>query len=176
MNRKVDIRDLETVDRLVQAEIEEGLAAFRAGGAESGLRALVSAGPGPVRRRRLLANAAVPILLTAMAVALIVVTRPPARRPIDARDFMTVLLRSPSLVRIRAGSSPGPGPRDTVGGFERALAAAGRSGGGTERASEAGEGLAKAPSLSPSDRMRILYKDKVIERALTLLISKSKEA
>lgn len=134
MNRKVDIRDLETVDRLVQAEIEEGLAAFRAGGAESGLRALVSAGPGPVRRRRLLANAAVPILLTAMAVALIVVTRPPARRPIDARDFMTVLLRSPSLVRIRAGSSPGPGPRDTVGGFE------GPCGGGTVRRRN-GEGV-----------------------------------
>jgi hypothetical protein len=175
MSRKVDVRDLETVDRLVRTEIEEGLAAFRADGAEARLRARIAAGPGPVRRRRLLVNAAVPILLAATAVALIVVTRPPARRPIDARDFMTVLLRSPSLVQFRAGAFLEPVPHGAPGGFERALAAA-RSSGGTERGPEAGEGPDKTPSLSPSDRMRILYKDKVIERALTLLISKSKEA
>jgi hypothetical protein len=65
--------------------------------------------------------------------------------------------------------------RDGGGGFETALAAA-RSSGGTDRSSEIGAGPAKAPSLSLSERMRILYKDKVIERALMLLINKTKEA
>jgi hypothetical protein len=177
MNRKLDVRDLETVDRLVQAEIEEGLAAFRAGGAEPRLRALVAAGPWPARRRRPHAKASVPILLAAAAaaVAVIVVTSPPAPRPIDARDLMAVLLRSPSLAQFRARAFPEPVTHDANGGFERVLSA-GRSGGGTVGASGTGEGPDKVPSLSPSDRMRILYKDKVIERALTLLISKSKEA
>jgi hypothetical protein len=176
MSRKVDLRDLETVDRLVRTEIEEGLATFRADGAEARLRTRIAAGPGPVRRRPL-ASMAVPILLatSAAVIAFLLVTLPPDRRPIDARDFMTVLLRSPALARPSAEASQGPMSRDGGGGFERALAAA-RSSGGTERSSETGAGPAKAPSLSLSERMRILYKDKVIERALMLLINKTKEA
>jgi hypothetical protein len=176
MNRKVDARGFETVDRLVRTEIEEGLAAFRADGAEARLRARIAAGPGPVRRRPL-ASMAVPILLatSAAVIAFLLVTRLPAHRPIDARDFMTVLLRSPALARPPAGAFPEPVPHDAPGGFERALAAA-RSSGGADRSSETGAGPAKAPSLSLSERMRILYKDKVIERVLMLLINKTKEA
>jgi len=176
MSRKAEVRDLGMLDRLVRTEIEEGLSAFRAGGAEARLRARIAAGPGPDRRRPL-ASMAVPILLatSAAVIAFLLVTRPPAHRPIDARDFMIVLLRSPALGRPPAGASQGPMSRDGGVGFERALAAA-RSGGGTDRSPETGAGPAKAPSLSLSERMRILYKDKVIERALMLLINKTKEA
>lgn len=62
------------------------------------------------------------------------------------------------------------------GGFEDALILVERRKEEEERGSSVQDGKPAAPALSMKERMKILFKDKVIERALTLIAVKSKEA
>lgn len=62
------------------------------------------------------------------------------------------------------------------GGFESALASVERRKEEEDRETPLRADRPRVPVLNLKQKMEILYKDKVIERALVLLIGKSKEA
>jgi hypothetical protein len=177
MIRKVDAEDLEAIDRLIRAEIEEGLAVFRAGDPGARLRARIAGGRQPARGHRLRLKIAVPALLAAAAgaVALVVITRPPAGRPIDPAEIEAVIGRSPWFSRTSAPPERVTAASGTRGGLETALAIAARAKDDVELKTFFLPSRHKVPSLSTEERMRILCREKVIEQALALLMERSKE-
>jgi len=182
MKRTADVRDLEVMDRLIRDEIEEALGPFRAGDSEKRLRGRIAQGPEPVRSKRFLERAAVPALLAAAAgaVVLMVVTRPSVPRPVDLADIVEVLGRFSTLARPAAEPSAATdlaaGRPEATAGLEKALAIAAWLKDEDERKAPLRESLGEVPSYSMEERMRILFKDKIIERALEIVKEKSKEA
>lgn len=180
MNKKIDTRDFERVDLLIQDEIDEALDVFRSKDFETRLRNRIAADDRAVAGKPFLMKIAVSaaaVLLLAGALVLIVTDRSPTPGPVDPGLFATVLSQFPSLSRSVAGPFPDPGEDGRISGagrgFERILASAGRL-----EEKERGGPMArtirlKVPALSMKRRMEILFKDKVIERALRLIAVKS---
>ena len=185
MNKKMDVRDFEEIDRLIQSEVDEALRAFRSWDFVKRLRTRIAADDRPVRAESFLKKAAIPaaatlLLAVSAALFLLDVHRSSGPGPIDPRTFAAVLSQLPSFSRPASVSPPGPaeeaGMFKAGGGFESALASAER-----RKAKEEGEtsvraGTPRVPALSMKERMEILFRDRVIERALALLTDKSKEA
>jgi hypothetical protein len=185
MTRKIDDRDFERADRLVRAEIDEALAVFRSGDLERRLRSRIAADGQPVPVKPSLMKIAVPaaallLLASTAALVLFLTLRSPVPAPVDPGLMADVLGRFPSLSGPDAGPLPRRGGEERMseagGGFEDALILVERRKEEEERGSSVQDGKPAAPALSMKERMKILFKDKVIERALTLIAVKSKEA
>lgn len=185
MNKKMNDADFEEISRLIQDDVDEGLRAFRSGEFGKRLRARLAADEQAVAVKSILRRIAVPAAATLLAVSaalfLLSVRRPPATNPFPPRLFAAVLRQLPAFSRPpAAGSLSSPaeaaGMPEGGAGFRSALASAERWKKEEERAIPLRPDGLRAPSLSLKKKMEILYRDKVIERALALLIGKSKEA
>jgi hypothetical protein len=130
---------------------------------------------------RLALPAAAGLVLAVSAVLVfLAIHRPSTPAPAGPGLFAAVLGRFPSLSGPATGPPAGLGGGERIseaaGGFENALVLAERRKGEEERGTPARAGKPAARALSMKERMKILFKDKVIERALTALAVKSKEA
>lgn len=184
MNKKMNDADFEEIGRLIQDDVDEGLRAFRAGEFGKRLRARLAADEKAAAPKSVLRRIAVPaaaLLAVSAALLFLNVRRSPAPGPVYPRLFAAVLRQLPSFSRApAAGSLSGPagaaGIPEAGGGFRSALASAERWKKEEERATPLRPDGLRVPVLSLKKKMEILYRDKVIERALALLIGKSKEA
>ncbi|MGZ5453935.1 MAG: hypothetical protein ACXW2R_07015 [Candidatus Aminicenantales bacterium] len=185
MNKKIDARDFEEIERLIRTEIGEALNVSRSPEREARLRKRIDLETKAARAKstveRLVLPAAASLILAVFAVLVfVVILRPPAPAPVDSGLFAEVLGRFLSLSGPAARPPSGLGGEERMseagGGFERALALAERRKAEDERGTPVRPGKPAAPALSMKERMEILFKDKVIERALTALAAKSKEA
>jgi hypothetical protein len=184
MDKKVDDRDLEEIDRLIGNEVDGALKHFRAGDFEGKVRRRIAAGERPGGRPflvKIAVPAAAALLLAAAAALVFFATlRSPAPAPVDAGLFADVLGQFPSFSRSEVGPPPGLGGKEriseTLSGFEDAFVSVKRRREEEELRISVHAGKPATPAISMKDRMRILFKDKVIERALMLLSVKSKEA
>jgi hypothetical protein len=186
--KKVELPDLEEIDRLIGADVGRALETFRAGDFEGRVRRRIAAEPRPAKGITSLAKIAVPVaavLALALAGAIYIFDhgRSPQSAPIDPGDFAAVLSRLPSLSRP---SSEPPSRPDA----ETALAEAGRAFAGViaaaRGAEQGGQGETagspvrpappRAAPLTMRERMEILFRDKVIERVLLSCAHRSKEA
>jgi hypothetical protein len=185
MNKKIDARDFEEIERMILNEVGEALEVFRARDFDRRLRTGIMAGdrtarPSPFLRRIAVPAAAAFLLAVSAAWLLLDSRRPPARDPIDPRDFAAVLSLLPALSQSTSELPPGPagaaGEPAGGAGFESVLVAARawmKDEKGKTSASAAGP---KAPALSMKEMIKILFRDKVIERVLMSLTYRSKEA
>jgi hypothetical protein len=186
MNKKMDDADFDEIDRLIQCDVDEGLRAFRSGEFGKRLRARLAADEQAAAAKSVLRRIAVPaaaatLLAVFAALFFLNVHRSPAPGPVHPRIFAAALRHFPSFSRPpAAGSLPGQagaaGMSEPGGGFRSALASAERWKMEEERATPPRPDGLRAPVLSLKKKMEILYRDRVIERALALLIGKSKEA
>jgi len=184
MNKKIDDGNLEEIGRLIQNDVDEALRVFRSRDFGKRLRARIAADERPAKAKSFLRKVAVPaaaaaLLTVSAALFLLNVPRPPAPDPVHPRLFAAVLRQLPSFSRPPAESLSGPAGEAGMSGagsrFQSALASAER------RKEEARETPLRAdrprvPVLSLKKKMEILYRDRVIERALVLMLGKSKEA
>jgi len=182
VNKKRDDGDFEEIGRLIQNDVDGALRVFRSRDFGTRLRARIAADERAVKAKSLLRRIAVPaaaLLAVSAALYLLNVPRPPAPGPAHPRLFAAVLRQLPSFSRPGAESPAGPAGEAGRSGagsrFQSALASAER------RKEEARETPLRAdrpriPVLSLKKKMEILYRDRVIERALMLLTGKSKEA
>ena len=174
---------------LVQEDQDRALAAFRKGDFEARVRARIAKTAAEPRRhwtvlRSFSAPAvALAFVIIAVAVAAAIMFRPRPSPHLwtagDIRGLRAALEASPALKVLsepRTQEAARPGSQaENASSFERTL--------GLLRAekqtleTEAAPDLAERPvrRLSFRDRVRILYRDRVIERALLLAIEKSKE-
>jgi len=183
MNKKMDDRDFDEIGRLIQYDVDKALRVFRSGDFGKRLRARIAADGRAVKAKSFLRRIAVPsatLLAVSAALFLLNVHRSPAPWPVHPCFFEAVLSQLPSFSRSEAESPSGPagvaGVSEAGGGFRSALASAERWKKGKERETPARADGPRVPVLSLKKKMEILYKDRVIERALVLLIGKSKEA
>ncbi|OGD09009.1 MAG: hypothetical protein A2Y86_05865 [Candidatus Aminicenantes bacterium RBG_13_62_12] len=185
MNKKMDDRDFEEIGRLIQNEVDEALRVFRSKDLGERLRARIAADERAVKAKSFLRKISVPaavatLLTVSVALFLLNVHRPPAPNHVHPRLFAAVLRQLPSFSRPAAESPSSPagevGMSGAGGGFQSALASAERRKEEEERETPLRADGPRVPVLSLKKKMEILYKDKVIERALVLLIGKSKEA
>jgi len=185
MNRKTDAREFEEIERLIRTEIGEALKVSRSPERETRLRKRIDQETMAVRAKSTVERLALPaaaslILAVSAVLVFLVIHRRPAPAPVDSSLFAEVLGRFPSLSGPVAGPPSGPGGEELLseagGGFEKALVWAERRKEEDERGTPVRSGKMAAPALSMKERMEILFKDKVIERTLTLLAVKSKEA
>jgi hypothetical protein len=185
MNKKIDARDFEELERLIRTEVGEALEVSRTPEREARLRKRIDLETKAVRAKSTLQRLALPaaaslILAVSAVLVFFVILRPPAPRPADHGLFAVVLGRFPALSGPVAGPPQGLGGEEPMsvagGGFEKALVLAERRKEEEERGIPVRAGRPAAPALSMKERMEILFKDKVIERTLTLLAVKSKEA
>jgi len=182
MNKKMDDGDFEEIGRLIQYDVAEALRVFRSGDFGKRLRVRIAADERPVKAKSFFRRIAVPstaLLAASAALFLLYVYRSPAPGPVHPRLFVAVLRQLPAFSRPAAEFPPGPagvaGTSEAGGGFQSALASAERWKKEEERETPARADGPRVPVLSMKKKMEILYKDKVIERALVLLIGKSKE-
>ena len=183
MNKKMDDRDFDEIGRLIQYDVDKALRVFRSGDFGKRLRARIAADGRAVKAKSCLRRIAVPstaLLAVSAALFLLNVHRSPAPWPVHPRFFAAVLSQLPAFSRSAAEAPSGPagevGMSEAGGGFQGALASAERRKKEEERETPLrAEGL-RVPVLSLKKKMEILYRDKVIERALVVLIGKSKEA
>ena len=182
MKKTITPEDFEEIDRLVQAEVEEALVRFRAGDFEGRVRRRALAEAGPGRRTPLLVKLTIPaaavlVLVVLASVLLFSPSRPPLRTPIDPADFTAVLSLLPAFTATPFEPSPRP-----VGKAD--LSPAGRM--FMQVFSTVGEGrraeplavesdLRRAAPLTMKERMKILFKDRVIERVFVSCAPRSKE-
>jgi hypothetical protein len=182
MKKTIAPEDFEEIDRLVRAEVEEALAHFRAGDFERRVRRRALAEAGPARGIGPLAKFAIPaaavlVLVVLASVLFFSPSRPPLRIPIEPADFTAVL----SLLPAFSAPSPETSPQPSG---EADLSPAGRM--FTKVFSTIGEGwraepvavesdLRRAAPLTMKERMKILFKDRVIERVFVSRAPKSKE-
>ncbi len=175
---------------LIQKDQDRALAAFRKGNFEARVRARIAkTAEEPRRHWSVLRSFSVPavalaFVIIAVAVAAAIMFRP---RPSpylwtagDLRGLRTALEGSPGAIILSGPGTPQEtarwgGRAENVSSFERTLSlfrAETRT-----RETEAAPDLAEKPvrRLSFRDRVRILYRDRVIERALLLALEKSKE-
>jgi hypothetical protein len=184
MNEKMDDRDCEEIGRLIQSEIDEAIGVFRSGDFEKRLRAQIAVSEGAAAAKSVLRKIAVPaaaatLLAVSAALLFLNVHRPRALSPVHPRLFAAVLRQLPTFSRPAAEFSSRPvgvaRMPEAGGGFQSALASAERRKKEEERETPLRPDRLRVPVLSLKKKMEILYKDKVIERALVLLIGKSKE-
>jgi hypothetical protein len=182
MNKKMDDGDFEEIGRLIQYDVDEALRVFRSGDFRKRLWARIAADERAVKAKSFLRRIAVPsatLLAVSAALFLLNVHRSPAPWPVHPRLFAAVLRQLPVFSRPTAEFSSGPagvaGMSEAGGGFQSALASAERRKKEEERETPLRPDGLRVPVLSLKKKMEILYKDKVIERALVLLIGKSKE-
>jgi hypothetical protein len=182
MNKKTDDGDFEEIGRLIQDDVDEALRVFRSGDFGKRLRARIAADERAVKAKSFLRRIAVPsatLLAVSAALFLLNVHRSPAPCPVYPRLFVAVLSQLPAFSRSAAEFPSGPagmaGMSEAGGGFQSALASAERRKREGEREPTFRPDGMRVPVLSLKKKMEILYKDKVIERALVLLIGKSKE-
>jgi hypothetical protein len=179
----------DELETLIREDENKALAVFRIGDFEAKVRARIAETGGEPRRRPFFMQS-IPVPAVAMALVIVAAVAAAAimfwpRQPSplltanDVRALWTALDGSPG---VRVLSEPGtlatvePGRQsESPSSFERALSLlrAQRQ----TRENEAASGLAEkpVPHLSFRDKVRILFRDKVIERALLLAIEKSKE-
>jgi hypothetical protein len=174
---------------LIREDQDRALATFRTENFEARVRARI-ADTAEEPRRRPFALPSIPARGVAMALVIVAAVAAVAivfwpRRPSplltagDVRALWTALDGSPGVKILSApGTSEAARPgrhSELPSSFERTLSLlrAQRQ----ARGNEAAPGLAEkpVPHLSFRDKVRILYRDKVIERALLLAIEKSKE-
>jgi hypothetical protein len=174
---------------LIREDEGRALAAFRTGNFEVRVRARIAETAKEPRRRPFFLPG-IPAPAVAMALVIVAAVAAAAimfwpRRPSplltanDIRALWTALDGSPG-VKVLSGpgtsEAAGPGRQSELpSSFERILSLfrAQRQARENEAASDLVE--KPAPPLSFRDKVRILYRDKVIERALLLAIEKSKE-
>ncbi|MGB8958885.1 MAG: hypothetical protein WCC00_07735 [Candidatus Aminicenantales bacterium] len=174
---------------LIQEDQDKALAAFRKGNFETRVRARIAETaeetprPWYVPRSLSVPAVALAFAIIAVAVAAVIMFRPRSSPYLwtagDIRGLRTALEASPGvkiLSEPRTWEAARPGSQaEDVSSFERTL--------GLIRAEKqtletgAAPDLAEKPvrRLSSRDRVRILYRDRVIERALLLALEKSKE-
>ena len=174
---------------LIQEDQDRALAAFRKGNFEARVRARIAkTAEEPLRHWSVLRSLSVPAVALAFVIIAIVVAAAIMFRPRsspdlwtagDIRGLRTALEASPGVKilaepRTREAARPG-GQAEGVSSFERTLSLLRAEKQTLE--TEAAPDLAEKPvrRLSFRDRVRILYRDRVIERALLLAIEKSKE-
>lgn len=182
MNKKIDNGDFEEIGRLIQYDVDEALRVFRSGDFGKRMRARIAADEGAARAKSFLRRIALPsatLLAVCATLFLLFVHRLPAPRPAHPRLFATVLSQLPAFSRSVGEFPSGPagvaGMSEAGGGFQSALASVERRKKEEERGTLLRPDGSRVPVLSLKRKMEILYKDKVIERALLLLIGKSKE-
>ena len=174
---------------LIREEQDRALAVFRKGNFEARVRARITeTAEEPRRRWPVLRSLSVPavalaFVIIAVAVAAVIMFRPRPSPHLwtagDIRGLRTALEASPGVKilaepRTREAAPPG-GRAEDMSSFERALSLLRAEKQTLE--TEAAPDLTEKPvrRLSSRDRVRILYRDRVIERALLLAIEKSKE-
>jgi hypothetical protein len=184
MKRNLIDPDFERVSALIKKEEEDALAFFRARdfqqGVERRLRAAAAreARTWPLRKRTGPVLAAV--LVAALAGATFFLLRRPAARP--APEFKTLA----SALAQLPGLSPSPGrelpaPAEKAGSFRlaesvgQALVRAGQSKREEGQSFSVPMEKGEVPHLSLDEKMEILFQEKVIERALLLISTDSKE-
>ena len=185
MNKKMGARDFEEIDRLIQNDVDEALRVFRSGDFGKRLRARIVAEAGAKTARSFLRKTAIPaaaatLLAVSAALFLVNIHRPPAPTPFRPLYFEALLRQLPAFSRPAAELPSGPdraaGMSGSGGGFLSVLASAERRKAEEEQKIISPTNRPKVPGLSLRKKMEILYKDKVIERALMILIGKIKEA
>jgi hypothetical protein len=183
MNKKMDDGDFEEIGRLIQCEVDEALRVFRSGDFRERMRARIAADGRAVKVKSFLRRIAVPsatLMAVSAALFLLFVHRSPAPWPVHPRLFASVLSQLPVFSRPAAEIPSAPagvaGKSKAGGGFQSAFASVERRKKEEERETPLQPDGPRVPSLSLKKKMEILYKDKVIERALVLLIGKPKEA
>jgi hypothetical protein len=185
MNKKIDDGNFEEIGRLIQNDVDEALRVFRSRDFGKRLRARIATDERPEKAKSLLRRIAVPAAAAALlavfaALFLLYVPRPPARDPVHPRLFTAVLRQLPSFSRPAAESPSGPageaGMSGAGGRFQSALASAERWKEEEARETPSRADRPRVPVLSLKKKMEILYRDRVIERALALMLGKSKEA
>ncbi|MGA2533844.1 MAG: hypothetical protein ABSG19_12515 [Candidatus Aminicenantales bacterium] len=179
----------DELQTLIREDQDRALADFRTGNFEVRVRARIAETEKEPRMRpfflRGIPAHSVPMALVIVAAVAAAAIMFWPRRPSplltvnDVRALWTALEWSPGVkVLSGPGTSAAAGPGRQSGppsSFERTLRLLQAQGQAQEN--EAGPGLTEkpAPPLSFRDKVRILYRDKVIERALLLAIEKSKE-
>ena len=130
MNKKIDARDFEEIERLIRTEVGEALEVSRMPERATRLRERLDLETKAVRAKSTLQRLALPaaaslILAVSAVLVFLVIHRRPAPAPVDSSLFAEVLGRFPSLSGPVAGPSSGPGGEvrmsEAGGGFEKAL-------------------------------------------------------
>ncbi len=185
MTKDKDEIRFEEVARLIRREEDRALEEFRKSGFQARLKSRLYAVPGkpvpgPVRRRALLPISALALTIVILGAAAVVVFRPAAPL-MDARAYQAVLEVLEDGPAFLPALSVGPsGAAATGSDFSWADPLARLLGRIGRQEPAAGPGLSSSGKtsapLSHRERMRLLYKDKVIERALVIITEKTKEA
>lgn len=182
MNKTTAPEDFGEIDRLVRAEVDEALARFRAGDFEGRVRKRALAEPVPGRRIPLPAKLAFPAaavlaLLALASVYLFNPSGPPRRASIDPADLAAVLSLLPAFSAAPPEASLRPSEEAELSAagrmFTRVFSTVGAGGRAEPVAVESD--LRRAAPLTMKERMKILFKDRVIERVLLSCAPKSKE-
>jgi hypothetical protein len=175
--------DFERVSALIEKEEEDGLAFFRARDFRQGIERRLEA-VGRKEATSLLRTRAVPVLaivlVAVLAGAYFLLVRRPAAAP--APEFKTLA----SALAQLPGLSPSPGwelpvPAEKAGTFgvaesvRQALVRAEQSKSEEGKSFSVPMDKGEVPRLSLDEKMEILFQEKVIERALLLFSTDSKE-
>jgi hypothetical protein len=186
MEKNSDEVRFEEVERLIRIEEEMALAEFRRSGFPGRVKARLEELPGrrdtsPIRRKIF---SPVPVLvLTLVVLGAVAVTVFRASAPLmNARAYRAVLEVLEEAPAFQPASSVRPARTAATGSdFSWADPLARLLSRIDKQSSAAGPGSSPPPSgrtsapLSRRERMRLLYGDKVIERALILISEKAKE-
>jgi hypothetical protein len=176
--------DFERVSALIEKEEEDGLAFFRARDFRQGIERRLEAAAGRNARASLLRTRAVPVLAAVLVAVLagasfFLLRRPAARRAPEFKTLASALAQLPGL-------SPSPGweppvPAEKAGTFRVAEAVRQALVKAEQSKREEGKSFSvpmdkgEVPRLSLDEKMEILFQEKVIERALLLFSTDSKE-
>jgi hypothetical protein len=186
MEKKLDNADRELIHRIIDEEIASALEAFREGGFETTVRKGFLEEQERPRRRfiRCRRPAFAGLLgLAALFVTAVLILRPPRSSFLltadDVGALLSILDKTTGAEILSGAGVPlpdrreaSPDPRDP---FVRLLGSLRDAGSGLEPAGPPGPAKAPAPRLSFREKIRVLYRDKVIERALLAVFDKTKE-
>jgi hypothetical protein len=186
MEKQVDKGDLELIRRIIAEEEKSALDAFRKGGFERTVRTRLRERQDRPRREPVPLRRLAPALIIGLIVvitATVMILRP--GRPssvLTAEDIGALwrMLDGAPGVRVLSGSEvpdavlPGHLP-DLQNTFAQILDLLRQQEQSREREIPCGHAGEPVPRLSFRDKVRILYRDKVIERALLVALEKSKE-
>lgn len=179
----------DELQTLIREDQDRALAAFRTGNFDARVRARIAeTEKGPRRRPLVLTNVRAHAVGTALVIFAAVVAAaimfwPKRPSPLLTANYVealwTALDGSPG-VKVLSGpaASEAAGPKRQSGlpiSFERTLSLLQAQKQARENEAASSPAEKPAPPLSFRDKVRILYRDKVIERALLLALEKSKE-
>lgn len=177
----------EDVERLLRREEDLALEEFRRSGFQARVRSRLDAVPGepvpgPVRRRALLPVSALALTIVVLGAAAVFVFRPAASL-MNARAYRAVVevleegpAFQPAISVEPSGAAATGSDFSWADPLARLLARFGRRDSATGPASALPPAARTSSPLGRRERMRLLFGDKVIERALVILIEKTKEA